>query len=201
MDKTASLADSMPSTSTTLIRQLQARHPQAWHEAVTLYGPLVYDWCRREGLQGEDARDVTQDVFRSLSEQVDRFKASETDASFRGWLRTITRWRLADHYRRERNQPYSGGTSLREMIEQQPDLRHDDSASEASMRFPLLKILDQVRSEFSERLWQAFWRTTVDGLSAAEVAQELKCTKAAVYMAKSRVLARLRDLGGPSSPD
>ena len=51
----------------------------------------------------------------------------------------------------------------------------------------------QVRGDFEERTWQAFWLTGVDGKAAKEVAQDLGMTLAAVYLAKSRVMKRLKE--------
>ncbi len=202
MDDSTHSLEAMPSTSTTLVRRLQKRQPRAWTEAVSLYGPLVYGWCRRGGLQGADARDVTQEVFRVLSEQIDRFRVDESDSSFRGWLRTVTRWRLSDHFRTQSRLPARGGTSLRDLIERQPDPdpSHGDD-SDAPSSSPALELLERARSECSDQAWQAFWRTQFDGLSGAEVAEELGCSVHAVYMARSRIMARLRELGGDRAQD
>ncbi len=59
------------------------------------------------------------------------------------------------------------------------------------------RALDQVRAEFEDRSWQAFWRVAVDGRRAADVAAELKISVNAVYVARSRILRRLRDILGP----
>ena len=50
-----------------------------------------------------------------------------------------------------------------------------------------------IRTEFEERTWRAFWAAAVDGRPAAEVAAELGMSPGAVYIAKSRVLKRLRE--------
>ena len=54
-------------------------------------------------------------------------------------------------------------------------------------------VARQIRVDFRPPNWQAFWKTTVDGLSPQRVAKDCGMSIAAVYTAKSRVLARLRD--------
>ena len=52
--------------------------------------------------------------------------------------------------------------------------------------------LKVMQAEFEPSSWRAFWSMVVEGHSAAEVAQQLGISVGAVYVAKSRVLARLR---------
>ena len=82
--------DESPETRRSLIVTLgDAEDSRAWHEFVTLYEPLVLRLARRKGLQDADARDVCQEVFRSVAGAVDRWDPSR--GSFRGWLSTIAR--------------------------------------------------------------------------------------------------------------
>lgn len=88
------------STSTSLLDRVRARNQSAWRHLVDLYGPLVYGWCRRAGLREEDAADVTQDVFLAVARNFDRYEHDGPNASFRGWLRTITSNKINDLFRR-----------------------------------------------------------------------------------------------------
>ena len=58
--------------------------------------------------------------------------------------------------------------------------------------FVAKQALDIMKAEFEESTWQACWMTVVDGESPREVAEMLDLTPNAVYLAKSRVLRRLR---------
>lgn len=53
-----------------------------------------------------------------------------------------------------------------------------------------------IRGEFEEKSWQAFWLVTMEDRSADQAAEQLGMTRNAVYIARSRVLRRLRDLLG-----
>ena len=56
-------------------------------------------------------------------------------------------------------------------------------------------LLGQIRGEFSDKTWGAFRRFALDGLSADAVAKELDMSPNAVFIAKSRVMSRLRQHG------
>lgn len=182
-------------TSGTLINGARADDPQAWNRLVALYSPLVYHWCRGWQLQPHDAADVVQEVFQSVAVSMRGFRKSQPNDTFRGWLRTITRNKVYDHFRRSGRQPQAaGGTEMgRSLADVAAPLASDGPAADDEPERQLFfRALELIRGEFAESSWQAFWRTTVDGLSAPEVAAELGLSPGAVRVAKSRVLQRLR---------
>ena len=190
-------SNSVGSTSSSLLKRLTSHDPAAWQRFVRLYGPLVYYWCRQADLQESDREDVFQDVFRAVAEHLPGFRHDRPDGSFRGWLRTITRNKFRDHFRRTAREPRAtGGSDAQQWLLTIPD---DASTSEDGMWTAeeeatlFLQRLELIRGEFNEQSWQAFWRTTVDGQKSNEIADELGMTAAAVRKAKSRVLRRLRD--------
>jgi RNA polymerase sigma-70 factor, ECF subfamily len=184
------------STSSSLLEGVKARDANAWSKFSRLYSPLVYRWARQMGLQATDATDVVQEVFRAVTTHVAEFRRERPSDSFRGWLWTITRNKVRDHFRRRGTQPVAeGGSEGQRRLLEVPDGLPDDEASltSASAHAELThRIMELVRAEFEPRTWQAFWRTAVDGLAPAEVAGELGIKIGSVYMAKSRVLTRLR---------
>jgi RNA polymerase sigma-70 factor (ECF subfamily) len=173
---------------------------------VRLYGPLVYLWVRRRGLQPDDAADVLQETFVAVAGSLETFHREQPGDTFRGWLWTITRNKIRDHFRRRQGEAVAtGGTDAQEQLLRvphpqagtRPEPFSDDCADAGSQIAHA--ALELIRAEFEDRTWQAFWQTAVDGRKAAEVAEELGMTLAAVYMAKYRVLRRIRqelgDLG------
>ena len=148
--------------------------------------------------------DVFQDVFRAVAENVGKFRRDQPGQTFRGWLRTITRNKLMDHFRRFRQQPAAqGGSTANAQLQAIPDvigyvdaLRDDRTPSAKEDAVVFRQALDIVRLEFEDRTWQAFWRTAVEGQSARQAASEFGMTSEAVRQAKSRVLRRLRDVFG-----
>jgi RNA polymerase sigma-70 factor (ECF subfamily) len=97
------------SISSSLLERVRARDPQAWERLACLYGPLVYGWARQQGLQDADAGDVVQEVFGTVAARIADFRRDGPGASFRGWLWTITRNKLGDHFRRRASRPQAAG--------------------------------------------------------------------------------------------
>lgn len=196
-DSTSSDAGSPSSaTSRSLLARVQADEPQAWERLVHLYAPLVLHWCRRHGLQDQDLADVFQDVFQAVVAHVSRFRKERAEDTFRGWLRRITQNKLHDHYRRlNRDVQGVGGSSAHERLAQlpQPPAVDVQPTPEEAERGLFARALNLIRAEFEERTWTAFWRTTVEGQAAKDVAADLSMTPGAVRVAKSRVLHRLRE--------
>lgn len=194
MSLSPSPADSK--TSTSWLSRVRHRDPLAWRRLTELYGPLVYHWGRRHGLSAEDASDVTQEVFAAVSGAIDRFLHSPEHGTFRGWLWTIARNKLRDHFRRESDRELAdGGTAAFQRLVLIPESWSDES-HDATDRIELRQLfhraLEQVRCEFEDRTWRAFWLSTVELRDTADIAAELGLSTNSVRQAKSRVLRRLR---------
>jgi RNA polymerase sigma factor (sigma-70 family) len=185
-----------PTTRPSLLLRLRdPRDERAWSEFAAIYAPLVYRLARRKGLQDADACDLTQDVFRAVVRAFEGGAFEAGRGSFRGWLFRIARNLAVNHLVRQARQPRGGGdTALRDLLESWPAPSGEDSALfDAEYRRQLLHwAAAQVRDEFSELTWRAFWAAGVEGRPAGEVAQELGTTAGTVYHCKSKVMARLR---------
>ena len=184
------------SISSTLLDQIRARRPEAWRRLVDLYGPVVYRWSRQLGVGKTDAADVVQEVFCAVGTQVAEFRRDRPDDSFGGWLRTITRNKVCDYFRRRQGRPDAeGGTNAYRRLLDLAEISESSTATEplqTDSRFPQ-RLLDLIRVEFENRTWEVFERIVVEGQSPAEVAAALGLRLPAVYKAKSRVLRRLRE--------
>ena len=180
-------------TSTSLLDRLRRRDPEGWRRHVQLYGPLVYRWCRRGRLRPEDAADVSQEVFRTVSLRIDDFRRDRPGDSFRGWLWTITRHKIGDYLRRLEAPGGRRGRFRRPNGQLNlPDQLPDDEEEAAGF------------SARSTGRWTWFGRSSRTGPgkpsgerrsrgARRDVAGELGVTPDAVRMAKSRVLRRLRE--------
>lgn len=186
------LPENWTGTSSSLIGRVKADEAGAWDRLVTLYAPLLYHWCRRWKLQDEDLADVFQEVFKTLVIRIGGFRRERANDTFRGWLFTITRNKVLDHFRRRGHEV---GAPLADV----PAPAATDPEEQEALRRLFLRGLDLIRGEFEERTWQAFWRTAVDGRAPRDVAPELSMTSGAVRVAKSRVLQRLREELGDSA--
>lgn len=184
---------SLGSTSSSLLTRVKQQDPAAWRRLVQLYGPAVFLWCRRAGLNSHDAADVVQETFTAVSVSIHQFRRERPEDSFRGWLWTVTRNKVRDHLRRARGQVHAqGGTSAQAELVQVPERPSDEAEGTPLGTWLEQRALDTIRAEFEDRTWAAFWQATVDGLTAAEIAADLGMSQEAVRQAKYRVLRRLR---------
>jgi RNA polymerase sigma-70 factor (ECF subfamily) len=184
-------------TSRTLLADARRDAPAAWRRLVELYAPLVAVWCRRWGVAEQDVVDVLQEVFGAVARNLAGFHKDRPEDTFRGWLRTIARNKVRDHFRRRAGQPAAaGGTEavLRLAQLQDPAACSEEAevADDAQFSAVLSRALDAIRGEFHEQTWRAFWSVTVLGQTTADVAAQLAMQPGAVRVCKSRVLARLR---------
>jgi RNA polymerase sigma-70 factor (ECF subfamily) len=184
-------------TSLGLLQRARANDRDAWDRVVALYGPLVRVWCSRAGLRAEDAEDVSQEVFASAAANLAGFRHDRPGDTFRGWLRVITRNAVLAHWRRSGGARAQGGSDAWQRLQEVADpLAGCEEEETAEVDQLYHRAMAQVRGEFEEPTWQAFWLTVVEGRSPAALAAELGTTAAAIRQAKSRVLRRLRqDLG------
>jgi RNA polymerase sigma-70 factor (ECF subfamily) len=187
--------DHSPSgTSSSLLDRVKADEAGAWDRLVTLYAPLLYHWCRKWNLQEEDLADVFQEVFKTLVTHIGGFRREREGDTFRGWLRTITRNKVLDHFRKHSREA-DGGSDANQRLAQIPAPEEDanDPEDAEAMRRLFLRGLDLIHDEFEDRTWKAFWGTAVEGRAPQEVGTRLSMSPGAVRVAKSRVLQRLRE--------
>jgi RNA polymerase sigma-70 factor (ECF subfamily) len=181
-------------TPLTLLGRVRANDPEAWRRLLELYQPLVRFWCSRAGLAGADADDVVQDVFGAAAAGLDGFHRDRAGDTFRGWLRGITRNQALLHFRRNKGRPQAeGGSDAWKHLQAIADPLAGPGNEEAIEISQLYRrAVEQVRCEFEERTWQAFWLTAVEGRTPAALVGELEMTAASIRQAKSRVLRRLK---------
>jgi RNA polymerase sigma-70 factor, ECF subfamily len=177
------------STSVSLLKRLHESGNQiAWDRFVRLYTPLLFYWARKAGLAEADCADLVQDVFCVLVRKMPTFKYDPTK-SFRAWLKTVLRNTWHNRRRQKVAEPH-GDLDLFPPQKSSDDLVE---LEEAEYRQHLVaRALELMQAEFEPKTWQACWQFVVVGRPATEVAQELGITVNVVYLAKSRVIARLR---------
>lgn len=185
-----------PSTSQSLLQSAQQGEPDGWRALTQIYGPVVYGWARRCGLQAADAADVMQDTLASMTTALERYDHNQPGATFRGWLWTITRNKMRDRQRRA-GERGAGGTEANLQLQQlaQPNLEADEPPSEleSDQATARSRALALMRDGFDPRTWQMFWETAVQGRDPAHVAEEMEVSRWAVYKARARVLQRLQE--------
>ncbi|QDV43851.1 RNA polymerase sigma factor RpoE [Stieleria neptunia] len=178
----------MESTSATLLGRLRdASDHQAWQEFVQIYTPMIHRWATALQLSQSDANDLTQDVMLTLVRRMHGFRY-DPKKSFRSWLKTVAVNRGRDFLRKRCRSDVqlaeSGHASDVDHVKFLSDREYEQMLAQ--------RILTYIRTEFEETTWRACWMSVVEEQQASKIATELGISLNAVYLAKSRVLRRIR---------
>src|SRR6266436_8835174 len=188
---------SLPETRASLLLRLpDSGDARAWDDFVAVYAPLVYRLARRHGLQPADSDDVVQDVLAAVARSVEAWLKRLDRGPFRAWLLRIARNLAINALTRPRSQPRAAGGDNDQRI-----LQHAAANGDAASQFDLEYrrelfrwAAEQIREHFTDETWQAFWLSTIEERPIAAVARQLEMSTGSVYIARSRVMSRLRDL-------
>jgi RNA polymerase sigma-70 factor (ECF subfamily) len=178
------------STSASLLQRLrQPGQADAWDRFARLYTPLLVSWSRqaRYGLQAADADDLVQDILADLVRKLPQLRY-DPQRGFRRWLRSVFYNKWVDHCRRVGRVPPGGAAGLSGVA----DPAEADPAEAEEKQLLLRRALELMQAEFEPSTWKACWEAVALGRPAAEVAAELGISENAVYIAKYRVIRRLR---------
>lgn len=186
----------MSQTSASLLGRVQA-DPQSpdWPRLVELYEPLVRGCLRRHEVLAQDADDLVQEVMAVVVRRLPEFQHNQRVGAFRTWLRTITVNVLRDHWRSGRRRPAATGASdFQQLLAQleDPDSGMSRLWDQEHDRHVTHHLLERLKGEFEPKTWQAFSLVALEQVPPAQAAEKLGLTVNAVFIAKSRVLARLR---------
>ena len=183
-------------TSVSLLERVQANADgEAWKQLADLYTPLIRGWLHRHGMTSPDADDAVQEVLIVLMRKLPEFQRQPRTGSFRAWLRNITVICMRDFLRKRKRQPQATGrSSFQHVLEEMenPDSALSRTWDEEHDRHVFAALVEKVRPEFVDSTWVAFRRTALDGVAAKEVAAELDLSLNAVFIARSRVMSRLK---------
>ena len=189
----------MNTTSASLLERLFSdpeESPSAWKRLEAVYSPLIRGWLRRHGIRPDDADDLTQEVLVVVIRRFPEFRHNHRTGAFRTWLRAITVNCCRDFWKANRLRPVNaGGSDFGGYLDQiaDPDNPLTAEWDREHDLFVTRQLLDLIRPEFETKTWEAFRRVALVGESASSVAAALGLSTNAVFIAKSRVLARLRE--------
>ena len=189
---------SPPETRASLILRLpDAADVAAWDEVLSIYGPLVYRMGLRQGLQAADADDLVQEVFTAVARSVSQWLERSDRGKFRAWLLRIARNTSVNFLTRRRHRPIgNGGDEASDWMVDipAPDCELSGEFDLEYRREVFRWAADQIQEAVTDNTWQAFWLTHVEGRSIAEVAEHLGISTGNVYIGRSRVMSRFKEL-------
>ncbi len=177
-----------------LVRLRDSQDSAAWSQFTDIYGPLVFSFGRRYGMQEADAADLVQEVMGQVARSIAKFEYNPQLGKFRSWLYKIAKRAAGRQYSKRQRQPQgTGDTAIVDTLDQIPDASVDgEKIWKRQYRTQLLTwAAEQIHDQFQPHTWQAFWRTAVEGQSPQAVAEQLSLNVGSVYVAKNRVMKRL----------
>ena len=191
-------------TKITLLEKIRdGADPLAWREFSDRYWRLIFAFAKRRGCSDHTAEDIVQDVIGEVFRKRDVFSYDPTLGTFRAWLRKVAYRKIVKHSRqpaqRIRGRGGDSGDDFPEpeVNEDQPDELWEATYEEAM----LVVLLDVVRQEVTPQTYQAFELVAVRGLSGEQAAKITGLSRNAVFLARKRVIQRLRKLGAPYCND
>lgn len=182
-----------PETRHSLIQRLQdGGDNAAWEEFASIYRPVIVRIALRKQMQFDDAEDLAQQVLLLVLKNINKWKSDPARARFRTWLQTVVRNATMNALSRRPKDQASGGTDSLQQLHQRPDKADSLSFDLEWQRETLRWVAQQVRGEFESTTWTAFWDTAIEQLPAQEVAEKIGRSVGAVYIARSRVMQRIK---------
>jgi RNA polymerase sigma-70 factor (ECF subfamily) len=189
--------DSIP-TRYSLLSRLQDREDQdSWKDFFDTYWRLIYSFAIKSGLTDAEAQDVVQETVISVAKDIQKFKRDRTLGTFKGWLRNLTRWRIADQLRK-RDRSVPAGSNLSNTLPGPDEIAGPVSADleaiwEADWQSNLLKTaLERIKPRVKEEHYQIFDLNVIRQWPVGKVAQTLGVNIGMVYLAKHRVMALIK---------
>lgn len=187
-----------PETRETLIQRLpNAGDAEAWVAFLEIYEPLLFRLACARGMQQADAEDFVQEVLAAVNKGIERWLAGSDRGSFRAWLFRIASNLAVNFLTRPKHRRLgSGDSQIARLLEEQP-ARSGDSSDlflKEYRREVFRWAAERVREQVSETQWRVFWRTSVEDRPIADVAREFGMSVGSIYIARSRVTKRIRDL-------
>ncbi len=192
--------DLVPTRYSLLSRLENWDDQESWRVFFDTYWRLIYSIALKSGLTEAEAEDVVQETIICVANDINKFKRDRQFGSFKGWLRNLTRWRIADQFRKrapnrsEASLTSNEETKLMELAEIQSSADAGlEGVWEAEWQSNLMTAaLERVKHRVKEEHYQMFDLNMVREWPASKVAQTLEVNIAQVYLAKHRILALLK---------
>lgn len=182
-------------TSPTLLGRLKdLRDQQAWADFVHRYGPRIYRFLRRHGLQDADADDVAQVIVGKLAVRMQTY-VYDPAKSFRGWLNAVTRNAWRDFLKDRRRNPAwgKGGDAEDCPLQNIADEALAKELDEIFLREVRDEALARVQIRVEAHTWTVFRMVVLEDQPVEEATRQTGMKFNAIYQAIKRVRNMLEE--------
>lgn len=185
----------MAKTPVSLLQRIQlAPNDDAWRQLDELYRPWLERWIGRLVNDPNRVDDLVQNTLVSMCKALSSF-THQGPGTFRAWLKKIVSGQLSRHFREVQQQRHLGCQRSAVMLD---ELEDEESAAsriweQEHDQYVLNQLLRRIRHEFAPTTWAAFTGVALQGKPGQQVARELMITENAVYIARTRVMKRLKE--------
>jgi RNA polymerase sigma-70 factor (ECF subfamily) len=199
MNACAQSRELLPTRYSLLSRLENWDDQKSWKDFFDTYWRLIYSVALHAGLSEAEAQDVVQETIISVARDIQKFKRDRELGSFKGWLRNITRWRIADQLRKRLPTDTAEDRGIESAPPADLDKLADPAAStldalwEKEWEENLLKAaIDRVKHRVKEEHFQMFDLYAVKNWPVRKVARTLGVSIGQVYLAKHRVAGLIK---------
>ncbi|XZE54323.1 RNA polymerase sigma factor [Planctomycetaceae bacterium SH139] len=185
-----------PTRASLILRLQDAEDMAAWEEFAAIYAPVVFNVATSRGFQAADAENLVQEVFMAIAASVSKWLQRDDRGGFRAWLLRIARNAAIDMITQKATRSLGhDGSEVGNHLANVPAPSALPSALDLEYeRMVFQWASKRVRESVAEHTWQAFWLTSIEGLSVEAAAAQLDTRPGNIYFARSRVMARIKEL-------
>ena len=187
-------------TRYSLLSRLQNWDDQAsWKVFFDTYWRLIYSFALKSGLTDTEAQEVVQETIIAVAKDIDKFKRDRSLGTFKGWLRNLARWRIADQLRRRARRPletnFSGDSNHGSDLAEIPDPAGSalDEVWEMEWQSNLFgSALERIKQKIKEEHYQIFDLHVIRQWPVGRVAETLGVSASRIYIVKFRVISLIK---------
>jgi RNA polymerase sigma factor (sigma-70 family) len=183
----------IPTRESLLSRLKDWQDDDSWKEFFDTYWRLIFSAGIKAGLRQAEAQDAVQETVISVMKSMPGFQYRPVDGSFKSWLLRLTKWRIADQFRRRQKglvEPAEHGEASKEVLESIPDpsVRALEAMWDEEWESTLVNAaMHRVKRTVDSKQYQIFDLYAVKGWPVRKVAAVLKVSVGSIYLAKHRV--------------
>ncbi|MGZ4961871.1 MAG: RNA polymerase sigma factor [Limisphaerales bacterium] len=188
----------IPTRASLLARIKNLEDHDSWQDFFDTYWKLIYGVAVKRGLTPSEAQDVVQETMCSAVKHMPNFNYNRTVGTFKAWLLTMARWRIADQFRKRspvKNLPSAARVDTDAVLDNIADKSNEDFEAiwhEQWEQALFDAALVKTRRKVDPQKFQIFDLLVKQRLSPAKVAEDFHMSVNSVYLVKHRITEEIK---------